>query len=94
MKPPWSVVKHPLLSEKSMKKQDAGVYTFAVDRDANKPEIKHAIEQIYGVKVETVQTIMIKGKIQRTRNFVMTGRRKDWKKAYVKLKPGFRLDII
>lgn len=94
MRPAWSVVKHPLLSEKSMKKKDAGVYTFAVDLKANKAEIKHAIEQIYGVKVEAVRTIVNKGKIKRARNFVMRGRRKDWKKAYVKLKPGFRLDII
>jgi large subunit ribosomal protein L23 len=95
MKNPWTVITRPLLSEKSMGQQKASnTYVFAVDRTANKMEIKHAIQTVYGVKVEDVRTVVVKGKEKRSKNMVLMGRRKDWKKAYVKLAAGSRLDII
>jgi large subunit ribosomal protein L23 len=95
MKNPWTVVTRPILSEKSMGQQKGtNTYVFAVDPSANKHEIKYAVQQIYGVKVEDVRTVVVKGKEKRSRNMVLSGRRKDWKKAYVKLAAGSRLDII
>ncbi len=95
MKNPWTVITRPMLSEKSMSQQKAtNTYVFAVDREANKQEIKYAIQTVYGVKVEGVRTVRVKGKEKRSKNQVLMGRRKDWKKAYVKLAAGSRLDII
>jgi large subunit ribosomal protein L23 len=95
MRDPWIVIKYPILSEKSVRlQQEQNSYTFAVDRSANKNEIKHAVETIYNVKVQSVQTMIVKGKRKRMRNLILMGKRKDWKKAYVKLKEGYRLDII
>ena len=61
-------------------------FTFKVDKRANKIEIKNAVEVIFGVEVEKVTTMNMKGKLKRTGRFV--GRRSDWKKAIVKLTPG------
>lgn len=95
MKNPWTVITRPLLSEKSMGQQKkSNTYVFAVDSDANKHEIKHAVQSIYGVKVEDVRTVIVKGKQKRSKNMVIMGQRRDWKKAYVKLAAGSRLDII
>jgi large subunit ribosomal protein L23 len=62
-----------------------GKYTFVVDKKANKTEIKNAIEQIFGVKVDKVNTINMKGK--KKRMGIHEGRRPNWKKAIVKLTP-------
>ena len=95
MKDPWIVIRHPLLSEKSMAQQKkTNTYVFAVESGANKLEIKYAVQTAYGVKVADVRTAIVKGKEKRGKNMMTMGRRKDWKKAYVKLAEGSRLDII
>jgi large subunit ribosomal protein L23 len=95
MKNPYVVIRHPMLSEKSMNQQKkANTYVFAVEKTANKHDIRIAVERAYGVKVEGVRTVVVKGKAKRSKNMVLMGRRKDWKKAYVTLAEGSRLDLI
>jgi large subunit ribosomal protein L23 len=80
------IIRRPLLSEKAHRKQEAGVMCFEVSRDANKIEIRRAVESLFGVKVLKVRTMTRRGK---TRRFRMTpSKRPDWKKAYVVLQPG------
>ena len=84
MKSPYEVIKRPIITEKSMGMLDENKYTFEVDKNANKPEIKAAIEQIFdGVKVQKVRTMNYEGKKVRTRHGI--GKRADWKKAVVTL---------
>ena len=84
MKSPYDVIKRPIITEKSMSLLDENKYTFEVDKNANKPEIKAAIEQIFeGVKVKKVRTMNYEGKKVRTRHGI--GKRADWKKAVVTL---------
>lgn len=94
MRSPFIVIKKPVVTEKSMANQQKSVYTFIVAPDATKPEVKHSVEKAFNVKVEDVRTVKVKGKYKRMKNQLLQGRRKDWKKAYVTLKEGFRLDII
>ena len=84
MKSPYEVIKRPIITEKSMGMLDENKYTFEVDKNANKPEIKAAIEQIFdGVKVKKVRTMNYEGKKVRTRHGI--GKKADWKKAVVTL---------
>ncbi len=84
MKSPYEIIKRPIITEKSMGLLDENKYTFEVDKNANKPEIKAAIEAIFdGVKVKKVRTMNYKGKKVRTR--FGYGKRADWKKAIVTL---------
>ena len=84
MKAPYQIIKRPIITEKSMEMLDENKYTFEVDKRANKPEIKAAIEAIFdGVKVKSVNTMNYKGKKVRTRYGY--GKKADWKKAYVTL---------
>jgi len=81
------VIRRPLITEKtSIMREDGRTIVFHVSRDANKIEIKRAIEQLLGAKVESIRTTIAHGKIKRQGRYF--GRRPDWKKAYVKLKPG------
>ena len=91
-KNPRDILIRPIVSEKSYSLMDEGKYTFEVDPRSNKTEIKIAVEQIFGVKVESVNTINRKGKTRRTR-FGM-GKRKDVKRAIVTLGAGESLDIF
>ncbi|TDE88476.1 50S ribosomal protein L23 [Occultella glacieicola] len=91
LKDPRDVVISPVVSEKSYNLLDEGKYTFVVDPRSNKTEIKIAIEQIFNVKVASVNTINRKGKTRRTR-FGM-GKRKDTKRAIVTLREG-SIDIF
>lgn len=91
---PYEILRKPLVTEKSMARQQQSVYTFLVDMKANKTQIRSAIEKVYNVKVDGVRTVGVKGKYKRMKNMLMEGRRRDWKKAYVTLKEGYRLDII
>jgi large subunit ribosomal protein L23 len=87
----YDVIRYPLLTEKSNSVTDQSQYFFAVSLDANKGEIKQAIENLFQVKVDSVNTLIRKGK-----NKVFRGRRgtqSDVKKAMVRLKPGQKLDI-
>ncbi|MBP2069114.1 50S ribosomal protein L23 [Anaerococcus nagyae] len=84
MKSPYEVIKRPIITEKSMSLLDENKYTFEVDKNANKPEIKAAIEEIFdGVKVKKVRTMNSEGKKVRTRHGI--GKKADWKKAVVTL---------
>ncbi len=94
MKNVWEIIRKPLVTEKTMKRQEGNVYTFMVEKSANKAVVKHAIEEAFSVKVDRVRTMLMKGKRKRMKNMLMEGKRKDWKKAYVTLKEGQRLDII
>jgi large subunit ribosomal protein L23 len=82
----------PVVSEKTYGLLDDNKYTFVVRPDANKTEIKIAVEQIFGVKVTAVNTLNRKGKARRTRNGV--GRRKDTKRAIVSVAAGQSIDIF
>ncbi len=90
-KDPRDVLLSPVVSEKSYSLLDQGKYTFLVDPRANKSEIKHAVEQVFGVRVESVHTMNRQGKARRTR--FGTGRRKDTKRAIVTLREG-TIDIF
>ncbi|MGA9715409.1 MAG: 50S ribosomal protein L23 [Aeromicrobium sp.] len=82
----------PVVSEKSYGLLEDNKYTFVVHPDANKTEIKIAVEKIFGVKVTSVNTLNRKGKTRRTRNG--TGKRKDTKRAIVSVAPGQSIDIF
>ena len=90
-KDPRDILIAPVVSEKSYGLLDEGKYTFIVDPRANKTEIKIAVEQVFSVKVESVNTINRKGKSRRTK-FGM-GKRKDTKRAIVTLREG-TIDIF
>ncbi len=90
-KDPRDVILAPVVSEKSYGLLDEGKYTFVVDPRSNKTEIKIAIEQIFDVKVASVNTINRKGKSRRTRFGL--GKRKDTKRAIVTLREG-TIDIF
>ena len=84
------VIRRPLVTEKtSIMREDGRTIVFQVARDANKIEIKRAIEQLLGAKVDSVRTTIAHGKIKRQGRFA--GRRPDWKKAYVKLAEGAKI---
>jgi large subunit ribosomal protein L23 len=91
-KDPRDVVLSPVVSEKSYNLIDDNKYTFVVHPDANKTEIKIAVEQIFGVKVTAVNTLNRKGKTRRTRNGL--GKRKDTKRAIVSVAAGQSIDIF
>ncbi|MBL8929851.1 MAG: 50S ribosomal protein L23 [Kineosporiaceae bacterium] len=88
---PRDILLAPVVSEKSYGLLDEGKYTFLVDPRANKTQIKQAVEQVFGVKVSSVNTANRKGKARRTRNGI--GRRKDTKRAIVTLSDG-TIDIF
>ncbi|NMM17764.1 MAG: 50S ribosomal protein L23 [Cellulomonas sp.] len=90
-KDPRDILFAPVVSEKSYGLLDEGKYTFVVDPRANKTEIKIAIEQVFSVKVASVNTINRKGKARRTKFGI--GRRKDTKRAIVTLREG-TIDIF
>lgn len=79
----YEVVKRPIITENSMDQMADRKYTFEVAKEANKIEIKNAVEEIFGVKVEKVTTMRVLGKIKRMG--ANSGKRPDWKKAIVKL---------
>lgn len=87
MKDPRNLIKFPLVTEKSTDLKEKNWYVFAVDRKANKSEIKNSVEKIFNVKVESVRTLVTPGKVVR-RYGRDVGRRTAMKKAYVKLKEG------
>ena len=90
-KDPRDIILSPVVSEKSYGLIDQGKYTFVVDPRSNKTEIKLAIEKIFGVQVESINTLNRQGKTRRTK-FGM-GKRKNTKRAIVTLKSG-SIDIF
>jgi large subunit ribosomal protein L23 len=90
---PHDLIKRPLVTEKTnIQKESYNQITLEVDRSANRVEIKKAVENIFNVKVETVRTMQIKGKTKQRGRVI--GKRRDWKKAIVKLMPGERIDFF
>ncbi|SHF09625.1 LSU ribosomal protein L23P [Caldanaerobius fijiensis DSM 17918] len=85
MATPYDIIIRPIITEKSMNLMGDKKYTFEVARDANKIEIKKAVEELFGVKVEKVYTMNIRGKKKRVGRY--EGKKPDWKKAIVKLTP-------
>ncbi|MBR2655249.1 MAG: 50S ribosomal protein L23 [Loktanella sp.] len=87
----YDVIRKPVITEKATMASEANAVVFEVAIDANKPQIKEAVEAIFGVKVKAVNTTITKGKTKRFRG--IAGRRKDVKKAYVTLEEGNAIDV-
>ncbi len=86
----YDVIRRPLITEKGhTKRETERTLTFEVHPDANKIEIKQAVETVFRVKVADVRTSITSGKLRRRGRF--TGYASDWKKAYVRLQPGSKL---
>jgi large subunit ribosomal protein L23 len=84
------VIRRPLITEKtSIQREDGRTIVFHVASAANKIQIRRAIEQLLGAKVESIRTSIAHGKIKRQGRFA--GRRSDWKKAYVTLREGEKM---
>lgn len=106
MREAQSVIKRPLLTEKSARLRETGggasapaegdayaqQVVFEVARDANKIEIRAAIEKLFKVSVTDVRTLVVRGKAKRIGRF--SGRRPSWKKAFVTLKPGDNIEFF
>jgi large subunit ribosomal protein L23 len=88
------VIVKPVVSEKSYALLDAGVYTFVVHPDANKIEIRHAVEELFSVRVTSVNTLNRPGKRKRNRRSFTFGKRSDTKRAIVTLAAGDRIDLF
>ena len=93
MRDPQDIIIQPIISEQSMQQMEANnTYAFEVAKNANKIEIRNAIEEIFNVTVKNVNTMNMKGKKRRMgRN---EGKRPDWKKAYVKLAEGDNIEVF
>jgi large subunit ribosomal protein L23 len=106
MRSPQTVIKRPLLTEKSARLRETGggvsaaaegesyaqKVVFEVARDANKIDIRRAVEQLFKVSVTEVRTLVVRGKVKRMGRF--TGQRPSWKKAFVTLKPGDNIEFF
>jgi large subunit ribosomal protein L23 len=88
MKDPRDIILAPVVSEKSYALMETGVYTFKVASSASKPEIRDAVEAIWGVEVRHVNTLNRKGKVTRVRNSNRRGSKPDSKRAIVTLAAG------
>jgi large subunit ribosomal protein L23 len=88
------IIIRPVVSEKSYGLLDAGVYTFVVAPDANKIQIREAVESIFNVRVTKVNTLNRKGKRKRNRRTFTFGKRSDTKRAIVTLAAGDRIELF
>ena len=87
----YDVIRKPIITEKATMASEANAVVFEVAIDATKPQIKQAVEALFGVKVKAVNTTVTKGKVKRFRGIL--GTRKDVKKAYVSLEDGNAIDV-
>ncbi|NIY79620.1 MAG: 50S ribosomal protein L23 [Rhodobacteraceae bacterium] len=87
----YDVIRKPIITEKATMASENGAVVFEVAIDSNKPQIKKAVEELFGVKVKAVNTVVTKGKTKRFRG--QPGKRKDVKKAYVTLEDGNAIDV-
>lgn len=97
MKNQRQVLVRPIITEKMLKMQEEqGKYGFVVNLDANKIDIKGAVEKKFDVSVDSVSTIVVKGKTKQsnTRRGITKGKRPDWKKAIVTLREGDKIDFF
>ena len=89
----YDIILGPVVTEKSTQGGVHNQITFKVRKDATKPEIKEAVEGLFEVTVRKVNTLMVKGKVKRSRRGQM-GKRADWKKATVSLGDGDSIDVM
>ena len=94
MHEPTTVLIRPVISEKSYGLMDRNVYVFVVDPRATKVDVRHAVERVFGVRVDKVNTLNRKGKATRNRRTSVVGRRADTKRAIVTLHPGDKIDLF
>jgi large subunit ribosomal protein L23 len=94
MRDPRDVILEPVVSEKSYALLDEGVYTFIVHPTSNKTEIRQAVEAIWNVRVQSVNTLNRKGKRKRNRRMPTFGKRADTKRAIVTLVPGQTIELF
>tara|TARA_B100000902_G_C27203649_1_gene860412 strand:+ start:793 stop:1089 length:297 start_codon:yes stop_codon:yes gene_type:complete len=87
----YDIIRKPLVTEKSTMASENGAVVFEVSIASNKPQIKEAVEALFGVKVKAVNTLITKGKQKRFKGVL--GRRKDVKKAFVTLEDGNTIDV-
>ena len=87
----YDVIRKPIITEKATMVSENGAVVFEVAMDSNKPQIKQAVEALFGVKVKAVNTTITKGKSKRFRG--QLGKRRDVKKAYVTLEEGNTIDV-
>lgn len=87
----YDVIRKPIITEKATMASENNAVVFEVSMDANKPQIKEAIESLFNVKVKAVNTTITKGKVKRFKG--QLGKRKDVKKAYVTLEDGNTIDV-
>jgi large subunit ribosomal protein L23 len=82
------IIRRPLVTEKStiMREERGNIIAFEVAPDANKIQVKNAVEQLFKIKVEEVRLFNVRGKVKRMGRW--QGKRRDWRKAYVRLKEG------
>jgi large subunit ribosomal protein L23 len=93
MRDPRTIVRKALITEKGTALRELrNQYHFEVARDANKIEIRRAIETIFSVKVDSVRTMQLRGKVKRQGRYA--GKRSDWKKAVVTLLPEQKIDLF
>ena len=94
IKTEYDIIKRPIITEKLtfIQEENANIVGFIVDKKATKPEIKKAVEKIFNVKVKKVRVINMKGKPKRFGRF--EGRRSSFKKAYVILEKGQKINFI
>ena len=87
----YDVIRKPIITEKATMASESGAVVFEVAMDAAKPQIKEAVEALFGVKVKSVNTAITKGKVKRFRG--QLGKRNSVKKAYVTLEEGNTIDV-
>lgn len=87
----YDVIARPVITEKSTLASESGAVVFQVAKSATKPQIKAAVEAVFGVKVKAVNTAILKGKAKKFRG--RPGERSDVKKAYVTLEEGNTIDV-
>lgn len=90
----YDIIVRPLETEKAYLLREEGHYAFIVKKEANKLEIKRAVEEIYGVSVDRVRTMVVPGKANKTRGRRRVARRAPWKKALVTLAAGERIEAL
>ena len=89
----YEIIKRPLITEKTnIQKEEYNKVVFEVDRGANRVEIRRAVEKIFNVRVASVRTMHVRGKVKRQGKIV--GKRRDWKKAIVTLMAGERIEFF
>ena len=94
MKDATTVLRRPVISEKTYALMNRNVYVFVVDRHATKVDVRRAVEQAFDVRVDKVNTLNRKGKATRNRRTNIRGQRPDTKRAFVTLHAGYKIDLF